>query len=388
MTVEVVDSPAAVPGWDAALGDRDTFYASRDWLTFSDSDGEARARYAVAGNTQAPQGMLPVHLARTETNGRYRPGREVRTLADCPHRLAVLGGRRGYRSVPPPPAETLPALRETAVAAQGEPVDGWWWPYLLSEEVHAVIKAPGDQRPAVSLLNADCVLDVPGDGFDDYLAALPNKRRRYNVRQEARAFAASGLTVRRLRLSECWEQGGVLASNLQRRYGHDHSPALMADVLRRQAERLDHRSVVFGCYDGARMVGFSLAYRWRSELVIRLVGFDYDRLRDAYEYPQLVFYSPLEFCYEEGLTGIQLGTSSLGAKALRGARVRPLWSLTHCPCLTGPAGPADVLNRRLDTLTGQLPDSEAHRFAETLRPIAEAFATTPPTQASPEGQEP
>ncbi|MGC4814793.1 GNAT family N-acetyltransferase [Micromonospora sp. DT228] len=388
MSIEVLDTPTAVPGWDTALGDRDTFYASRDWLVFSDSDGEARARYAVAGDAGTPSAMLPAHLARIESNGRYRPGHEVRALASCPHRLAVLGGRRGHRSVPLPTAEVLPGLRAAAVTAFDETVDGWWWPYLLSEEVGVASGASVDHRPAVSLLNADCVLDVPGSSLDDYLAALPNKRRRYNVRQEMGTFAASGLTVRRLRLSECWEQGGLLASNVQRRYGHDHSPELMADVLRRQARQLDHRSVVFGCYDGARMVGFSLAYRWRSELVIRLVGFDYDRLRAAFEYPQLVFYSPLEFCYEQGLTGIQLGTSGLGAKALRGARIRPLWSVVQCDCVSGPTDVATVLNGRLDTLTRQLPDSEAHRFTAGIRPLAEAFATAAQTPEPPKGQNP
>lgn len=382
--LQVVGSVAGVPEWDAALPDRDTFYASRAWLEFTDSDGEAGARYcATSPVTDGPEpaagAVLVAHRTRRESNARYQPNREVRALAGCRHALTTYGGRRGHRSAPVP-ARDLTALMATTDAAFADPADGWWWPYLDTAQMTAVVAArpPADRMPAVALQNVDGVLDVPGAGFADYLAGLPTKRRRYNVRQEMRRFAEAGLTVRRQRLSECWELGGTLASNVQRKYGHDHPPALMADVLRRQAERLDELSVVFACYDGPRMIAFCLAYHWRSELVIRLVGFDYDRLRDAFEYPQLVFYSPLEYCYDHGLTSIHLGTGGLAAKRLRGARLRPLWAVADCPCV--PAGGPDteqVGNGRLAALAESLPDADAERLVEEVTAAARQVCRPP-----------
>ncbi len=81
---------------------------------------------------------------------------------------------------------------------------------------------------------------------------------------------------------------------------------------------------MFGCRLGDDLIGFSLAYEWRSELLVRAAGFDYERLPGAYEYAQLVVFRPVEFCYERGLRRIHFGTASLAAKCRRGARVRPL----------------------------------------------------------------
>jgi hypothetical protein len=373
MGVEIFGSVAEVPGWDALLPDRDAFYESSAWLQFADADGEADARYAVNGDPRAPTTVLPLHLSHDETNLRYTPSREVRALASCEHVLATLGGRRGYRSgVLTQAPEQLATMLDRSLDSFDVKPDGWWWPYLEADEVLQVVDTQnGRRRPGVALLNADCVLDVPGRDFDDYLKALSTKRR-YTVRREMKRFAGSGLTVRRERLADCWERGGRLAANVQRKYGHDHPPELMAEVLKRQARWLDDLSVLFACYDGSDMIAFSLAYRWRSELVVRLVGFDYARLRDSFEYSQVLFYAPLVFCYEEGLDRIHLGTAGLGAKILRGAQLRPLWAVYHCPCSASEQRPSSnlVLNGRANTLAQQLPHDEAAKFTRELTTYA------------------
>ena len=67
-------------------------------------------------------------------------------------------------------------------------------------------------------------------------------------------------------------------------------------------------------------------YRWEDILYGRLAGFDYDRLRGAFEYFNLAFYRPFAYCARYGLTTLHLGIESRAAKALRGATMRPLWS--------------------------------------------------------------
>jgi hypothetical protein len=127
--------------------------------------------------------------------------------------------------------------------------------------------------------------------------------------------------------------------------------------LRRQAEHLASRAVVFGCFDGDVVIGFALAYQWGDELALRMVGFDYERLRGAGEYAQLAVHAPLRYCYEQGLRRLHLGTGSYPAKCRRGARIRPLWAVTSLP---GPE-PGDF-TRTLRRIAALLPAHESGSF--------------------------
>jgi hypothetical protein len=371
VAVAVRSSIDQVPGWDDLLGEDGTFYLSRAWLGFADSDGEADARYCLAGDPARPLAGLVAHWSPGETNPMYVPSQQLPFLPEDAA-LLTLGGRRGYLSAVlardrAVADRAVPELIEAAVEAFGARAEGWWWPYLDTSATQQVIEAlDGHARPRVTLIDADCELRVVGAGIDDHVHALPERQRRRNFRHEMNVFAASGLVITRERLKDCWQQAGQLLSNVQRKYGHDNPPSQMAEVLRRQAELLDDRAVVFACRDNGELIGFSLAYRWRTELALRAVGFDYQRLRGACEYAQLVIHSPLQLCYEEGLRRIHLGGASLAAKCRRGAVVRPLWALYDCARATpDEAHLAEVAHsqrERLQALAQELPSREAPAF--------------------------
>ena len=128
-------------------------------------------------------------------------------------------------------------------------------------------------------------------------------------------------------------------------------------MLRRHAEHLGSRAVVFGCFDHDVIVGFALAYRWGDELAVRAVGFDYERLLGADEYAQLAMHAPLRYCYRHGLQRLQLGTGSDEAKCRRGARPRPLWAVTSLP-----GADPDGLARTVSRITAPMLARDSESF--------------------------
>ncbi|MFD0423898.1 GNAT family N-acetyltransferase [Streptomyces parvus] len=119
------------------------------------------------------------------------------------------------------------------------------------------------------------------------LAAQPSKRR-VTIRRERRAFAEAGYERRTLRLSECADTAGALAAQLQARHGHPAGPAVMAAILRDQAEGMADSGVVHAAFTGRHTVAFSLACHHAGTVWFRSTGYDYARLRGAHEYFNLV----------------------------------------------------------------------------------------------------
>jgi uncharacterized protein len=319
------DSPGEVPGWDELASAR-SFYVSAEWLRFADTDGVARSRYLGVAQGGRLVAALSAHRAAAEIDDGYVAARAL-GLPPGGGEVVTLGGRRGFLSgvlAVPGGAGHLAGLLGHAVGA-----GDWWWPYLTSEDVDVVVAAA--RRPGVHLVGADCVVDVAGTSVDDHVAGLPTRQRRTNFRREEQRFRDSGLEIRRVRLADYWSRLGPLLAAVQRKYGHPQSAGEMSARLRRQGECLAGRAVVFACFRGDTVVGFSLAYRWGDVLALRVVGFDYGLLRGAGEYAQLAVHAPLRYCYEQGLRQLHLGTASYEAKCRRGARPRPLWAVTSLP---------------------------------------------------------
>lgn len=338
-------TPHEVPGWDQLASGR-SFYVAADWLRFADTDRVARSRYLGLCTGSRLVAALSSHWAADEVDAAYVAAHTLELPSGAPaisNGVLTLGGRRGFLSgalVAPDidgsaAAEHLAELVRHAADSTCVPGGAWWWPYLTSSDVDVVTAARnrlGDATdPGVHLVGVDYVIDVVGTTIDDHVAALPTRLRRANFRREERRFIDSGLEVRRVRLADYWPQLGPLLAAVQQKYGHRQSAEEMAGRLRRQAEHLGSRAVVFGCFDHDVVVGFALAYRWGDELVVRAVGFDYERLLGADEYAQLAMHAPLRYCYRHGLRRLHLGTGSDEAKCRRGARPRPLWAVTSLP---------------------------------------------------------
>ncbi|GAA0286150.1 hypothetical protein GCM10010302_25540 [Streptomyces polychromogenes] len=310
------------------------------WPAAQQHDPTALVRYALVHDEGRLVAAAPLYVVDTEPNDLYRvhevvPGQE-------PGRVVLAGSRRGYvnapllhpRLAPPRRGEALgrlvAAARSLAEAGRARP----WWLYVTDAAAAELADACG---AAPVRLNEEARIPLPGGSFEDYLAGLPRARRTC-VRRERRAFAEAGYELRTLRLSECADEAGALAAQLQARHHHPVDPGFMAALLREQAEGMAGTGVVHAAYAEGRMAAFSLFSLHAGAVWLRSTGYDYDRLRGAH--------LPIEYAYAHGATAVHLGMESLRAKTLRGGVTSALWAVAGGV----PPGPAQ-------TVTGPAPSS-------------------------------
>jgi hypothetical protein len=366
--VRDADDPRLLAGWDDLANGAGTFYTSAAWLAYSDRGAAARSRYYVGEQDGRPVAALSAH---------WNPDDAEEYLAAAALGVAAgptltLGGRRAYRSAVlarDDGAAHLPDLVARAVADAPATDGRWWWPYLTSADAATVLDAARgagvDCHP--HLVSVEATLDVvPGDDLVGQVDALSTRQRRTNARRELRAFDESGLTVRVADLGAEHDALGPLLANVQRKYGHGADDAAMRGALRRQAESLGAHATTLVCEDEAGdPVGFALLYRWGDELALRVVGFDYERLRGASEYGQLTCWAVVRHARDRGVRRIHMGIDSYEAKARRGARLGPLWAVTNL----GPQSP----ERRTAVLAG-LGDLPRHESATLHADVRAAYS--------------
>lgn len=341
--IDRLDSLGGVPQarWNDLVGTR-SFYLSHQWLAAQDAGQPVAPRYLIARSGGELVGALPTYLVQHETNEFYEPAR----CADgrWTGRYLLAGTRRAYTNdvlVRPDLAvgdqrDILRALVEAALdRAEQERVDGVLFLYLGTAAAGRLHAAYPAAHPL--LTTAEAILDLPGDGFDDYLGALADKRRR-EVRREMARFTASGLTVAPIPVDEHWQRLAELFGNVQHRYGHRGDAEQWRRVVQRQTVRVAADTVILGCLAGDELLGGVVLYPWRGGVHVKLVGFDYPRLKAAYEYFNLVYYAVIRYAYRHRLSSVHFGREAIEAKLRRGARAAPLWSVALA---RGEAGPPD-----------------------------------------------
>ncbi|WP_406207895.1 GNAT family N-acetyltransferase [Streptomyces sp. NBC_01017] len=329
MKTEIVSSVHDVPAadWDR-LAEHAGVYLSHRWLAGEESDPTATASYAVIRDHDgALAAAAPLYLVHREPNTYYEPA-HLPPGAQRPRVIA--GARRGYHNTPltdpglPGDVELqcLSLLRAAARDHAGRHGTSHWWPYLTEPAMQRL--APLYDTPP-HRMEDDATIPLPGAGFDDYLAALPSKRR-VAIRHERAAFEAAELDVRHLYLMDCYEDAGRLLAALQRSHGHGDDTDAMTGLLKRQADAMGERARVVAAYDGHRMTGFCLYYHQGGTTWLRAVGIDPERPA-PFAYFALTYYEPIEDAYRHGTTALHAGMKAIEAKRLRGARVSGLYAL-------------------------------------------------------------
>ena len=316
--------------WDELAGDR--FYSSAFWLrlcAFEGGDACGAVHVELPGGGRA---AVPVVVAGDDPhpNVRWNDLLAARGLPPLPARGLALGQLRGYLGhlLAGPgvdPVAAAAGLLE-AVCAARPPVAGdapaRVGLYLTTPDVVA-LRAAGVRALPVAL-PADSWIEIPPGGRPAWLASLGAHRAR-RVRSEARRFAAAGYKVTAHPLSEAYGEVARLAWHTEDRYGKASPVESYRAGFRRQGEYAGDRAEVLLCAaDGEPAVGCCLYYRDRDTVYLRAVGFDYERLRGAAEYPTLTYWEPA------GLPGVRRlhpGIETPEGKALRGAILRPLWLL-------------------------------------------------------------
>lgn len=330
LSVTTVDALSARPedAWDEVSGG--SLYACYRWLAFQARDTSAQCRYVIADRGTQLVAALPLFRVIDEDNEFYDP----RLLVDgrWQGRYLIAGSRRGYLNTfavsdalsEPERRRVLSALlseAERQAAAAG--CDGALLLYLPGHSCGELTQL----RPGIAplLTSMDANLALAGSEFADYLSGL-RKQARTNVRREIAAYRAAGYVTKLERIGDCCDEAAPLLRQVQARYGHGGDEEHYRRMLRRHAEALDDISLVVTARRSGRLVAFALFYLWGSTMYLRLAGFDYPLLADAFEYFNVAFYLPIEWAYQHGYAQLHLGRESFDAKVRRGASLRPMLS--------------------------------------------------------------
>ncbi|GAA3084395.1 GNAT family N-acetyltransferase [Streptosporangium carneum] len=331
LDISVVEELESIrqPDWDR-LATSDDFYLSYRWLRTLEGDPRVGDHYVLAHDGGTLVGALPIFDIRFEGSAFYAPERHHLALTGG-GRWLLAGGRRAYHSgilLPgdePDRRRVLRALLEAGLRLAAErDARGLVWMF-------APTRVAGELREEGGTAAFDTVeACLTADGWDGYLTGLSARRRKNTVR-ERRRFEQVGYELAEQPLDDCWRTLAELVANVQQKYGHRSTSESMRRVLAPQARFLDDESVTFTARREGRMVGGALRYRFGDTLYARMVGFDYARLLNAYEYFNLAYYLPIQYMQRTGLRRLHLGIESADVKAERGARLHPLWTVA-VPC--------------------------------------------------------
>jgi Acetyltransferase (GNAT) domain len=196
----------------------------------------------------------------------------------------------------------------------------------VSAEDAALREELADRKFCPAMYTADAVIDLgSARTLDEYLGTLP-KRRRVNARNEVSRFRRSGLVI---------EEGDADAlplvvgqeADTWAKYGDDVGFDALWRLREPLARHLVGRFRLVLCKDPAGHVVAS---------AIHLVGrhcyhcFTYGARHPAPSgvYAMMTFYEPARYAVEHGQSRLMLGDTTLRAKALRGAAIRPLHAYT------------------------------------------------------------
>ncbi|MBT2365578.1 GNAT family N-acetyltransferase [Streptomyces sp. ISL-10] len=345
-TLEKVD-PAA---WDT-LAEPEGFYMSHGWLSSVEYESGVTLCYLLAYRGDRLVGGLPVYDVERENQVHYSRGPRLEQLgADPAGTWTIAGSHRGYSSGILRAADCEEEVLDALLAAERElgrptPRTGSLYLFATSRTAAALHR----RGAAVDFECGDATIHTGGRDVTAYCGSL-RSRNRVELKREYARFRDAGYRLGRQRLSECLDEAAPLLANLQTKYGHSVTAEQSRTAFAWQAASLDDCSVVFTARDGGKLVALSVMYAWRGTLYARAVGFDYEALRDAFEYYGVCYYLPIDYMSSHGLNALHLGIGSYGAKTNRGARVAPLWTvaLADDPADTPRPAPADVSRWRAE----------------------------------------
>jgi uncharacterized protein len=327
----VEELPAAA--WDALTGGN--IYLSHRWLRVVEGDSQPPPVYLAAWSSGGLLvGGLPVYRLEQAPGNRLSDPASV--VSDRPGAdgwyPALLGGARiGYASSilvdAGRPADDQAAICQALLdALAGYAADGGFASSsLLYLNQAGTGQVAGVHGWPLVFSSAEAVLPVTWSSFEEYLAGM-SRHRRANARSDLRHFSQSRLELRVVPLGEVVTAAAPMAVNVQHKYGHQSSPVRQVRFFGDCAAQLGDDALVFGCYDGSRLIGFGLAFQWLDTLYIRSAGFDYDALPRQGEHFMVMYYEPVRYAIEHGLARVHFGTESFAAKVQRGCSLRPLWS--------------------------------------------------------------
>lgn len=312
--------------WDGLAGG--AFYTGHAWSTYQERDADTSSWVVAVLDGSDVVAASTMHLVERERSAGY----DMAALLGCGDRhvrLVLCGNRRGYDNglLVAPGREDALALLVDAMASEAERAgaDLAVWPYLDDAGVLALAPHLGDAEPWLLTLTAH--FELPGSGFEDFLAAL-TRRQRSDVRRDRRRFAEAGRSSRIVRPgAESLHRVAELVTHVESKHGSTSEAATVRDLLAAQVEDVGDRALLVSCDAEPGLVACSLSFHSENELAVRVAGLDYAHVGDAGEYFETVFYRPVELAYELDVDRVSVGFGSLRTKRHRGAVLSPRWAM-------------------------------------------------------------
>lgn len=260
-----------------------------------------------------------------------------------------------------------PALEQLVARAAQERVGSVAFLYVDPAQVEFEA-ALGDAGflPFASATRAD--LELPGETFDDYCAALTGNQRA-NLRKVGRTLEDAGVTVGVRPLAEELER--VLALRLLHKERHGRRVDERAERALLEAfagPELGERVTLFVADAAGKILGFAL-FLWDDVMWHAMfTGSDYDDPRHKNAYFELMFYAPIRHAYEHGIGPLSFGYGTEEAKRRRGCTVTVArsWIVPIDPDLRPSV-------ERAAAILGEWADAFPRRRAPT--PVLEAVAS-------------
>ena len=360
---ELLDRSAPLPATSASL----RAAAGRvpgEQLTFllRDNGSPVAGLYGTVTTNVQPYEMFNLHQVVTGTGSTFALSDESRRersalaggLASASWEPSLIVMYPSYECFPVGPAAEVRTYIESLVAAAvnwartaGMRAVAFLYVSAQPNLLNVVLHRTGFYRIPLSF---NSVLRITGSTFDDYLLALPAKRRRM-VRWERRQLENSGITFTLRPLPDCLDDVVRLRCALVRKY-------LGAADERSERQRLLHIAKLLsdfevGVFCGEyhqEMVGFSLFHGHQGVWYPYWTGTDYDHPHHRLVYFETLFYLPTQVAAASGVRAIEYGHGSWPVKRSRGCEPVPLdgWVLPLDPELVGPTEASARVSRLIE----------------------------------------
>lgn len=168
------------------------------------------------------------------------------------------------------------------------------------------------------LMNGSCTLELQWDSFEEYILSF-SSRRRSAIRREMRRFVSSGLLCDVTRGGEAMTDDlAVLQANVRQKYGLPANQSKIAGFNDALRQVLGDSIVIFRVWRGEQLLAFSQFFVFGGALYNRSMGLNYELIGPEYTYFNVLYYYPIRWAIENGMTRIYYGVGSYEAKVSRG----------------------------------------------------------------------
>ncbi|WP_078594278.1 GNAT family N-acetyltransferase [Streptomyces sp. NRRL S-920] len=238
------------------------------------------------------------------------------------------------------------------------------FPYVSPADtvLRATLTAAGFRRG--TLTGASRIETAGFDSYEEYLAALPSRRRRLYRTEEQSLTASEHLTRGEADLAQHAARVAELEANTLVKHGGiaDAEAIRLARIT--LADRLPDAVRVPVVRRDGETVACALHLLGRKSVVFMTYGCDYAVEDRGAAYPWAAFYHPVRTAIAQRLDGVRLGFEGFEAKTRRGAVVEPreTWAWTpDADALRRLGELLDLVDARNDAYLSRFPQATADR---------------------------